>query len=179
MSTLADSHGGRTPRRRWSRRRSGSFVAELLFVAPVLIVFLWAVIEFGIFASNVQKLSLASRVGAEAASEVAGLSGRGTFPPEVQAAIENQLHSSGITTYSARLEHNAGGPQTVLLHGTWGAYCEPQDVLDPPLPPGEYVRLSVCVPMSELMPNLLAVFGFDVNQPSRVANQTTVMRYEL
>jgi hypothetical protein len=179
MSTPAGYRCGRTRRRRWSPRRSGSFIAELLFAAPVMIIFLWAVIEFGIFASNVQKLSLASRAGAEAASEVVGLSALGTFPVEVQAAIENQLLSSGIMSYSARLEHNAGGAQAELVRGTWGPYCEPQDPLASPLPPGEYVRVSVCVPMSELMPNLLAVFGFDVNQPSRVANHTTVMRYEL
>jgi hypothetical protein len=38
------------------------------------------------------------------------------------------------------------------------------------------VRLSVCVPLTELMPNVLKVFGFDLT--GQYTAFTTVYRYE-
>jgi Flp pilus assembly protein TadG len=169
--------------RRWGahcgrRPRSGSYVAELLFAMPVIIVFLWAVIEFGMFFANMQVLALASRSGARAASE-ASLPIPDPLPSEpehaVVTAVDQQLASSHIGSYQIRVEWNEGDNVHVSYYpsgATWD--CAPDEVLPaPPLPASSYVRVSVCVPMSELMPNLLAVFGFDAS--ARVASHTTVM----
>lgn len=168
--------GCRRPRLR--RRRRGVYIAELVITMPVFMIFLWAVIEFGIFFSNLQEVQLASRVGAEAASEYGALptADGDPVPDPILDAIEYQLLSSDITWCRVRVEHNVGGTQYAAVSGSCA--CEPTTKLAPPLPPDEYVRVSVCVAMSELMPNLLALFGFDVSDPSRVVSCTTVMRSE-
>ena len=73
------------------------------------------------------------------------------------------------------LEHNLGGSQVALVTGTCD--CGPDTNLAAP-PPGEYVRVTVCVPLSNVMPNLIANFGFDVSDPERFAECTTVMLHE-
>ena len=63
---------------------------------PVFMVFLLAVVQFGILFSNLQALALASRVGAEAASERNLTTG---VPAAVEDAVTKQLSASGIDDY--------------------------------------------------------------------------------
>ena len=101
------------------------------------------------------------------------------MPLNVRAAVEKQLQNSGIQACRIRLEHNVGGTQVELVSPpSGGCPCEPVTNLTT-LPPRPYVRLSLCVPWTELMPNCLAKFGFDVSDPSKIADSMTVFRYEL
>jgi len=157
------------------------FIAELLLTMPVFMIFLLAVVQFGILFGNLQSLALASRVGAEAASEINLTTG---VPASVEDAVTKQLTASGISSYCRiRLEHNVvnqANPQAYLLPVTGACDCDPDTILPvADRPSYRYVRLTVCVQLSALMPNLLTVFGLDISDPSRVASSTTIMRNEL
>jgi hypothetical protein len=167
-------------RRSWTPRRSGVFVAELLLTMPVFMVFLLAVVQFGIFFGNSQVLILASRVGAAAASEITLTPG---VPPAVENAVLKHLTSGGLPGYCRiRLEHNAfpGNPQAFLLPVAGSCDCEPDAILAPgERPPYVYVRLTVCVPLTDMMPNLLTVFGLDISSYPQAASSTTILRSEV
>ncbi|MCL4207783.1 MAG: pilus assembly protein [Pirellulaceae bacterium] len=164
---------GRAARTRW---KSGAAALELILATPVFLIFLLAVVQFGVFFTRMQTVALACRNGAEVASEVT-LPPAGEVPDDVLAAIDQQLLASNIVRCRVRLEHNAGGPQSVLITGACD--CGPDTVLVAPLPLDEYVRITVCVPLSQVMPNLLATFGWSVDCPGYLAECTTVMRREL
>jgi Flp pilus assembly protein TadG len=164
---------GRTGRTRW---KSGVAALELILATPVFLVFLLGVVQFGVFFTRMQTVALACRNGAEIASE-SSLPLAGEVPDNVLAAIDQQLLASNIVRCRVRLEHNVGGSQAVLTTGTCD--CGPDAVLTPSLPLDRYVRVTVCVPLSQVMPNLLATFGWSVDCPGYLAECTTVMRHEL
>ena len=162
-------------------KRGGAVVVELILALPILITALLTVVQFGYFFVRMQQVSLACRVGAEEASQTGGLptmSGA-PIPTNILDAIDKQLQSSGISRCRVRLEHNVAGPQIALVSPTVGACnCGPTTNLTTP-PPRPYVRLTICVPLTEVMPNCLAGFGFDISDPSKVAEGTTIFRYEI
>jgi hypothetical protein len=165
---------------RIAKQRRATAILELVLVLPILVMLVLAVVQFGLFFTKMQQVALASRTGVEAASQTVGLStvDGDPVPTDVINAVTQQLESSGIEYCSIRLEHNVGGTQVELVSPTSGACdCEPSDNIDPPLPPGEYVRLTVGVPMSELMPNCMGSLGFDIS--NRIVTSTTLFRYEL
>lgn len=158
------------------RPRRAATVLEVIITLPVLVILLLAIIEFGVLFANLQQLALASRVGAQEASQTANLDTAVLVPAEVIAVIERQLGGANMTACRIRLEHNDGGGQTQFEHPIVGACnCGPTTLLAAP-PGGEYVRVTVCVDLTLVTPNLLDSFGFDI--AGRMAEHTTVMRYE-
>jgi hypothetical protein len=169
------------PRSIGRRRRGGIGTFELLLALPILLLVLLGVIQFGIFFVNIQQVSLASRAGAEEASQTPDLpvDDGAPVPDEVLSAIDHQLQSGGIARCSVRLEHNVGGTPVVLRSPAESDFrCGGDDILEPP-PPREYVRLTVYVPLVELMPDCLRFFGCRLVGSSKVTSCTTVFRYEL
>lgn len=156
-----------------SQRHRGAVVVELLIMLPVWLIALLAVIEFGEVLSDLQQVSLASRVGAESGVRTPGLPSSGPVPTNVLDAIDHQLASSGMSQCKVILEHNVGGSYAMLVSGSCS--CDPPTTPLPGL--GTYVRVTVCVPMTQLVPNLLGTFGFDIS--SKLVRQTTVLQYEL
>lgn len=156
-------------------RRTGSVTLELILAAPVFAIFLIAVIQFGVFFANMQSVALACRVGASQASE--------DLTPtvaEVEAAVEEQLLSSNIQHCRIRLEYSTGDGASVMSSDTGSCTgCGPNSNLAA-APGGEdYVRVTVCVELKEVMPNLSSMFGFNVaGTPARFAECTTVLRHE-
>ncbi len=151
------------PMPRRPQPRSGAVVLELLLVIPINMIVLLAVAQFGLFLSNHQQLALACRTGAGIASESSSLMTTGNpVPMDVTDAVVRQLASSGIAPSALILEHVAGGgpatEQTLRTNlSAAGAACqEPANAI-----PGYTVRLTVCVPLSEMMPNCMSGFGFD------------------
>jgi len=152
---------------------------ELILSLPVWLILLMAVVEFGMILVNEQQVALASRVGAEKASETAGLSisTGDPVPAPVLDAIEHQLGSSCLSACAVILEHNVAiSPPAVLI--------SPPDPACNCQPPGtalpvdrNYVRVTVCVPLSQLAPNLLKFVGFDIT--NCVIHHSTTFRYEL
>jgi len=174
------------PRRRSSRRlRAGVVTLELILSLPAWLILLAAVVEFGLILVNQQQVALTSRVGAEEASQTLGLpETEGEVPGNVLDAIDQQLASTGISRCKVILEHNvvpAGPSPTPVPVTLWspqpaGCDCGPPS-LD--LLPEDrlYVRVTVYVPLTELSPNLLKIFGFDIS--GKFLQQSTTFRYEL
>lgn len=167
-------------RRTHEPRRAGVITLELLIALPIVLLILFGVIEFGLLFVNLQQVALACRVGAEEASQttVLPLSDGDEVPENVVRAIEHQLLSSGIKHCRVRLEHNVGGVPVVLTSPQSPCDCGPTAVLQSP-PPRNYVRVTVCVELREVMPDCLTIFGFSISDPPKTTGCTTVMRYEL
>lgn len=170
------------------RNRGGSVTLEFLLVLPILLTVLLAVVEFGMFFSNMQQVALACRVGAEAASQtdLSGTNDGDAVPGNILQAVNAQLESSGITPCVVFLQHNVPSPGTtetlesVITAGCTCTAPSTQLPLQAPTPPNYgrvSVRLTICVPMTELAPNCLSLFGF--NLANRCANCSTTFRYEL
>jgi Flp pilus assembly protein TadG len=119
---------------------------------------LLAVIEFGNLFSSLQQVALASRVGAAVAARTSLLPVGGSIPSSVLSAIDDQLAGANITPSEVILEHNAGGTYVRLVNGASSFPGPPQQSL-PAV--GTYVRVTVCVPATQLTPNILRSFGFD------------------
>ncbi|HPM81583.1 MAG TPA: TadE/TadG family type IV pilus assembly protein [Candidatus Anammoximicrobium sp.] len=168
------------------RRRSGSVTLEFLLVLPILLIVLLSVIEFGMFFTNMQQVALASRLGAEAASQtnLSTATNPNDIPDVIVEAINHQLATSGISPCAIILEHNV--PDSTTTTENKETYTSPPCVCAAPTipafpkPPAAYarrsVRVTICVPMTELAPNCLAIFGF--NLTGRHAQCSTTFRYE-
>jgi Flp pilus assembly protein TadG len=157
-------------------------VLELVLVLPILLIPILAIIRFGLYYANMQQVALACRVGAEEASQTSELASTSTttIPTNILQAVDRTLATAGITRCSVRLEHNASGTQKALYDpSSGGCVGGPTSNLSSPLPPGRYVRLTVCVPIQELVPRCLAGFGFGIADSSSVVPFTMVFRYEL
>lgn len=162
---------------------AGSVTVEFLLVMPILLIVLLTAIEFGTLLANLQQVALAARVGAEVASKSGSLPNGGPVPTPVTDAINQQLGSSGIQFGAVILQHNVNGPTyTATTPETLPASCVPPSAELPPTPPPATnfgrlsVRITVCVPMTELAPNCLAIFGFDLSD--RYVSCSTTYRYE-
>jgi hypothetical protein len=158
------------------RGRRGAVTLELILVLPVWLIALLAMVEFGQILANQQQLALASRVGAEEASQTPDLALAGSVPPNVLVAIDQQLASSSMSRCKVILEHNVGSPSpapVTLSDGT----CECVPPLTPLPPRREYVRVTVCTELTELAPNLLSIFGFDISDC--IVQHSTTFRYGL
>jgi len=162
--------GRRSPR----GQRGGAVTLELILTVPIWLILLWAIVEWGQILSNEQHVALAARVGAEEASQTANLDAAASVPTNVLIAVTQQLGSSNISWSKVIIEHNLNGSLEELSEG-------PGDC-DPPstslLPTNrEYVRVTVCVPLTELACNLLGPFGFDIS--GCTIQHSATFRYEL
>lgn len=161
-----------------SRRRRAVAVLELVLVIPILILPVLAIVRFGLYYANLQQVSLASRIGAEEASQTANLATFSTIPGNVLDAIGHQLATAGIDSYQVRLEHKGKSGTVVLFDSSGSVGCGPSENLSEPLL-GEYVRLTICVPVAELVPRYTDVFGLGIWENAEVVECTTVFRYEV
>jgi hypothetical protein len=171
----------RTRRIRTGHRpaRRGAVTLELIIMLPVWLIAMGAIVQFGLLIGLRQQVALASRVGAEEASRTASLSltDNDPVPDNVVDVVEQQLLSSGIKQCAIMLEHNLDDAAITLRSGT--PDCPTIGTSDDWPPPGNYyyVRVTVCVPATELTPNLLKFFGFDISQ--HVIRNATTFRHEL
>jgi Flp pilus assembly protein TadG len=138
------------PRTTTAVRRTGStLAAELLFALPLVLVVVLATIEFSTLLLVRQQLQAASREGAR----VAALGGDAT---QVEAAVRNFLGTGNL----------AGAQVTSVL----------TDDLGQPSPSGAPVAVTVSLPTTQAVPDLLALTGFSLANDVTVAQ--TVMRKE-
>ncbi len=162
------------------RNCRGAIVLELLLALPIWLIGLLAIVEFGELVTRLQQVALASRVGAELASETAALSTTpgDPVPSAILDVIDQQMQSAGMSQCKVYLQHNVGvGAGTVTLVS--GTCTVPEPPLPAPLPPGEFVRITVCAEATELTPNLLntALFGcLDIS--TWHVRESTTMHYE-
>ena len=166
--------------------RGGAITLELILCLPVWIIVLAATIEFGLLITQLQQVALAARVGAREAAQTDGIDGFVAFPMGVEAIVDRQLQSAKgqankIEYCRLILEYRVGATvgTPLLQDGTTPCNCQPIDAADMPFPRsdcGDYVRVTVCVRMSELTPNLLKIFGFDTSQ--KFVQHTATYAYE-
>ena len=166
MRTANQTRTTRTARAKSRPRRSAVCILELILWFPVFLIFLLAVIEFGLILGQLKQVALASRAGAKAAAE--------SFPismANVQTAVDHQLESAGIgDSCNIILVHNVpGGGFSPQMTGT----CDCSSPTSPPQPTGTLlsdlvthsgtVRVTVCVRLSQLTPDLLSTLGFSTS----------------
>lgn len=151
-------------------RRSGAVTLETILALPVLAMALLAILAFGMLTSSLQQVAIAAREGARTAAETASLPSTGAVPPAVVDAVERHFEEAGASTplsdgeYEIRLVHNLNGAPSFLESNAGGLESPSQPALDPAPPTvGTYVRLTVAVRGSRLAPNVLATFGFDLD----------------
>lgn len=169
MTALHLSSTSRTSRRPPRTPRAGSVTIEFLVVLPVLVISILAVVQFGYYFQRCEQVILATRSGAEEASlAVALAAGPGPVPVDIENAVRRQLQSSGISTVTIIVEHNEAGPtETLRTNYVANAISPPAT----PLPPLS-VRVTVGVPLPDLMPNSLGAFGFDISSRHTVYSAT-------
>lgn len=155
---------------------------ELILGLPILIIFVFAVIEFGLIFATIDQVAYASRFGAKLASEQAG-----AFDVDaLRTEIDQYLQTAGLQTGACRaiLQHNVtmgmgmrGASPQSSPPGMGGCDCTaPTDNL-PTTTGTSFVRVTVCVPLKDNVPDLLCGFGFSLEDC--VIEQTTTFRYEL
>ncbi|WP_166823262.1 TadE/TadG family type IV pilus assembly protein [Thalassoroseus pseudoceratinae] len=155
------------------QNRRAVVVFELLMSLPILMIFLAAVIEFGLILANMKQVKLASRTGAKVAAETTGLNSgnTATVASTLRAIVDEQLETAGFganASAGVRLQHTVAGNGSAA-DGT----CPEQN--DPAIPT-DSVRVTVCVELSTLTPDLLGTFGFTI--AGRRVELSTTFPYE-
>ena len=157
---------------------------EIILALPIFVLAVLAIVEFGLLFSHEQIVEMASRAGAQVASQLSSIPVAGDVPVEVEDAVARELEQIGVSDYAIRLEHNinfSGGSGATMAPVvlTTSANSGPADCPDPPAltlsPNRRYVRVTVCVYSTSLSPNLLSSYGLDMSQ--RVSDQTTARRW--
>jgi hypothetical protein len=164
------------------RRRRGSLTIEMILVVVVLAIVTVGIVQFGVFFANADEVALAARVAALEASQTPNLPASGSVPANVLAAVEHQLQSSLIDWVRIRLEHNVTpGDAPAALAATTPGYvvAAKTNLAAPPTAGTHYVRLTVCVPLADVYPKQLSVFGEQLFAANRTYEHTVLMRYEL
>lgn len=155
-------------------------VLELVLCLPILILPVLAIAYFGLYYARMEQLALACRVGAREASQTAALASTNDgdpVPANILDAIDATLATAGMKRCKVRVEHNVGSGQVALVSPTSGACAGgPTTNLRSP-PPGMYVRVTVCVAKSELVPRCLSGFGLSICGDSDVVAANCVFLF--
>ncbi len=159
-------------------RRSGAVVVELMIALPILVIALFAIIEFGLWMSGKQRLEMAARIAAEAASKSASIERLSSLDgTEIKTKIYRYLENGGIPTENVQvaLMHNVGN-ESIVVDPPDGTLIG-MDLSEPPQVDCEYVRVVVSIPTNDITPNLLELFLLDVSGLTTTHSKT--YRYEL
>lgn len=190
FDSKGDRRFEREPRRADARR--GVAVVELLIILPVLLVALFAMVEFGLIMAQLKQIVLASREGAKAASELPP----GTLPTtdgtnvnsSILDAVDHQLLSAKLKRCKIIFRHNNGPPAgTTVTNTDTSSTCTKCATPTSTLPSTTTsvngvsvttvaVEVSVCVPLSTITPNILSHFGFAVKD--QIVYHTTTFNLE-
>ena len=162
------------------RRRSGIVSVELILMLPILLILLAAIVEFGLILSMIQSVEAANRYGARLVSERPGGAAAVAFATsgDLRQALNRHLQVAGIQHGVCRLTVEHNGPSSPNRGGDAppgaGCDCRPPGTSLPL--PRTAVRLTICVPLKDNIPDLLGGFGFSLTD--RVIQQTTTFRLE-
>src|SRR5947209_2475357 len=129
--------------------RRGTLALELLFALPVLLAVLLATVEFSMLLVARQQLLVASREGARVAAQ-------GGDSTEVQQAVALFLGTGPL----------AGARVDAVLTDDSGQ----------PLPSGAAVAVTLSLPTTQAVPDLLAFIGVSLRRDTLITQ--TVMRKE-
>lgn len=177
MITFNDAH---SCSRQVAQRRTAIVTLETIVWLPVLAILLAAVIEMGLLLTGSMHVAAASRLGAKLAAEdfrMTDMTMTQDVVDDVEVAVNNYLENAGYGTGAAagvRLQYNTiGNGSTASSVVSTGGTCP--EVNTPAMPllnnltgdaDDDYprsVRVVVCVAATDLSPNLLKSFGFDIS----------------
>lgn len=157
--------------------RRGVSTLELIIGLPILIILLLAIVEFGLIMSKLQQVALASRTGAAVAAQQSSFN-----VAAIKNQVDRQLATAGIMAPSCEvlLQHNVEvGSPTTLSSGSGTCSCTSPST--PALPsssvvPDGCVRVTVCIALSALTPDLLNTLGLSLS--GKVVQQTTTLAFQ-
>ena len=164
------------PRMGRGGKRSAATAMELLLVTPVLLIFLLAIIQFGIILANLKYLPLASRAGAKVLAEITpstNLTSAATLT-SVKDAVKAVLATGNMSSCRVILEQNVV-PGPVPPDPDTPCPCDAP--LTPTLPV-DAVRVTVCVPWSELAHNVNFLSFLCFSLSDRTSQSATLYPYE-
>lgn len=155
-------HSSRPP------RRSAVTVVETIIWLPVLLIVLLSIVEFGSIMLGISQVEAAARFAAAYAADDpnGNLMNDSTMASaadamEIRGEVDEVLETAGFgtaATQGVRFRENVGespGDGSTAVDGT----CDPD-----PLPmPNDSVRVTVCVPLTSVSPDLLSSFGFSLS----------------
>jgi hypothetical protein len=144
--TFATRHLTRTPRRR------GWLAVELLFVLPIVLLLLAALVEFTLLLHARQRLAAASREGCRI------------------AAVGGDADAVALATRRV-LGNGKLGQAEILITGE-----DPENHADSTAASGEAVAVWVKLPAALVVPDLLRIIGYSIRDEELVGR--TVMRRE-
>lgn len=156
------------------KRRRGAAVLETIISMPVLIAAVFSIVEFSMLVNRQQHMVEACRNGALVASrlepEVLKASTKGAVPSDVRSAVTGRLAEANIEKVDIQFSFDrAAHVQVAAMHAAHECRASVE-------PLGQCVRVAISVPATELSPNLLQVFGFDISQ--RKYSAAAVFPYE-
>uniref|UniRef100_A0A7C2K020 Pilus assembly protein n=1 Tax=Schlesneria paludicola TaxID=360056 RepID=A0A7C2K020_9PLAN len=180
-----DSHWKRSA---GPKGRRGIVVLEFILWTPVFVILLVSIVEFGLIWMNLQQVKAAANAGAKVASELttaqlsSGLAANNI--DLVEDAVQKVLGSAYMTPCRVILEYNPpntcvpGSPGTKATTSSCPVACNAPSSSLPSTTdiPGGSVRVTVCVNINQLTPNLLSTFGFSIS--NRNAKMSTTLPYE-
>jgi Flp pilus assembly protein TadG len=141
--TLATDTTGKV---RATRSRAGAILStELLFLLPILLVIVLAVVEFAFLLTAETRLTAATREGARVAA-LGGNSG------DVLGAINLILGNNLSSQIQFEVDYPNGSSNT-----------------------GDPVQVVVTVPATVMVPNWLRVAGFDLSQTTLASQTTMIL----
>lgn len=172
---------GTVNRQREQSKRRGAVVFEALLWLPVFLIALSAVIEFGMVLNGLHAVKLAARAGAKHAAELSTTDiVSGSAVTSVRNVVDRVLSSSGYDSCQVRLEYT-GSCLTPSAGSSFDGACPKCTAPTALLPssgqiPGGMVRVTVCVDVSEMTPDLLGWVGASISD--RVAQYSVAFPYE-
>ena len=141
-------------------------------------ILLLAVVEFGLILAAAKHVEFASRLGAKLAAESANLDtfNQPATSNNLKTQVDRYLNTAGYTnSCQVILESNVTGFSNTPQPNPTTAACPCTPVPSSSLPM-QAVRVTVCLPMTGNIPNVLSTFGYDVSVCS--VRQSTVWIYE-
>ncbi len=174
----------RLPSKPETRNVRGVVTLELLVLFPILVILLLAVLEFGLIMAAAKHVAFAGRLGAKFAAESLDVSSANSpsATVNVKTQVDQYLITAGYTnSCQVILEHNVSGQSKPSQPNPLTANCPCTPVIggNPSLPAGSNfgsVRVTVCLPMTNNVPNVLNTFGFDISGKS--IRESVVWIYE-
>lgn len=173
MRSLFRTHTTPVRLRRGIKRR-GSAVFETIITLPLLIAGLFSIVEFSMLVNRQQHLVEACRNGALVASrlepKVLESTAHGEAPRDVVQAVTGRLADAHIDAVEIDFSYDRAAQAAVAkTQKELGCSGDVSEL-------GRCVRVSISVPATELSPNLLEVFGFDISR--RMYSAAAVFPYE-
>ncbi len=161
------------PHSRWkSAPRGGEIVIEFLLAIPVALIFLLAIVEFGVILANFKLLEMAAYEGAKTAASME----HSDVPygiERINERVNRAMHASRIgPACGVEFRHNIPG----VSHREQRRWRnERRKLRHKPLPENQHVaavQCTVCVPLSQLGPDLLPFVGFSLSKRYATATKT-------